>query len=49
MTAFRVILLILLVLSGIGTIADDKRKGSLLCLFALAGTLFLVSFTVIAP
>ena len=35
-----------LVVSGIGTIADEKKKGSLLCLFALAGTLMLVSFTV---
>lgn len=39
MTAFRVILLMTLVVSGIGTIADEKKKGSLLCLFALAGTL----------
>lgn len=46
MTAFRVILLIALVVSGIGVVADEKRKGSLLCLFALAGTLILVSFTV---
>ena len=46
MTAFRVIILVTLVVSGIGTIADEKKKGSLLCLFALAGTLMLVSFTV---
>ena len=46
MTAFRVILLVTLVVSGIGTIADEKKKGSHLCLFALAGTFMLVSFTV---
>ena len=46
MTAFRVILLMTLVVSEIGTIADEKKKGSLLCLFALAGTRMLVSFTV---
>ena len=46
MTAFRVILLIALALSGIGIIADDHNRVYLLILFALAGALLLVSFAV---
>lgn len=44
MLAFRILMLVIVVLGALGAIAD-KDKNKFLLLFALAGALFLCSFS----
>lgn len=49
MTAFRVILLVVMGLTAFGVMSDDQAKRTLLCLFTISGVFLLISFAVAAP